>query len=88
MMIKVKEPLKEEYGFFHEGLILYTYLHLAADRELMDAMLASKVKGVAYETLIERDGSIPLLAPMSQKDSVFRKVQNILRSRSVVPVSC
>ncbi len=66
MMIKVKEPLKEEYGFFHEGLILYTYLHLAADRELMDAMLASKVKGVAYETLIERDGSIPLLAPMSQ----------------------
>ena len=56
MMIKVKEPLKEEYGFFHEGLILYTYLHLAADRELMDAMLASKVKGVAYETLIERDG--------------------------------
>ena len=59
MMIKVKEPLKEEYGFFHEGLILYTYLHLAADRELMDAMLASKVKGVAYETLIERDGSIP-----------------------------
>ena len=66
MMIKVKEPLKEEYGFFHEGLILYTYLHLAADRELMDAMLTSKVKGVAYETLIERDGSIPLLAPMSQ----------------------
>lgn len=66
MMIKVKEPLKEEYPFFHKGLILYTYLHLAADRELMDAMLQSGVKGVAYETLIERDGCIPLLAPMSQ----------------------
>lgn len=66
MMVKVKEPLKEEYEYFHEGLILYTYLHLAADRELMDAMLERKVKGVAYETLIERDGSIPLLAPMSQ----------------------
>ena len=66
MIVKVKEPLKEEYSYFHEGLILYTYLHLAADRELMDAMLEAKVKGVAYETLIERDGSIPLLAPMSQ----------------------
>lgn len=66
MIVKVKEPLKEEYKYFHEGLIIYTYLHLAADRELMDAMLEKKVKGVAYETLIERDGSIPLLAPMSQ----------------------
>ena len=66
MMVKVKEPLKEEYQYFHEGLILYTYLHLAADRPLTDALLASKVKGVAYETLIERNGSLPLLAPMSQ----------------------
>jgi len=66
LMVKVKEPLKEEYQYFHEGLILYTYLHLAADRELMDAMLDGKIKGIAYETLIEKDGSIPLLAPMSQ----------------------
>lgn len=66
MMVKVKEPLEEEYKFFHEGLILYTYLHLAADRPLTDALLAAKVKGVAYETLIEKNGSIPLLAPMSQ----------------------
>ena len=56
MMVKVKEPLKEEYQYFHEGLILYTYLHLAADRPLTDALLASKVKGVAYETLIEKIG--------------------------------
>ncbi|MDD7769840.1 alanine dehydrogenase [Suipraeoptans intestinalis] len=66
MMIKVKEPLPEEYDLFHEGLILYTYLHLAADKPQTDALLAHKVKGVAYETLIERNGSIPLLAPMSQ----------------------
>jgi alanine dehydrogenase len=66
MMVKVKEPLEEEYPLFHDGLILYTYLHLAADKPQTDALLNGKVKGVAYETLIERDGSIPLLAPMSQ----------------------
>ncbi len=66
MMVKVKEPLPEEYPLFHEGLILYTYLHLAADREQTDALLAGKVAGVAYETLRERDGSLPLLIPMSQ----------------------
>lgn len=66
MMIKVKEPLKEEYPYFHKDLILYTYLHLAADRPLTDALLQAGVKGVAYETLMERNGSIPLLAPMSQ----------------------
>ncbi len=66
MMVKVKEPLPEEYPLFREGLILYTYLHLAADREQMDALLAGKVKAVAYETLTETDGSLPLLAPMSQ----------------------
>ncbi len=66
MMIKVKEPLEEEYGLFHEGLILYTYLHLAADRPLTEALLSARVKGVAYETLVEANRSIPLLTPMSQ----------------------
>ena len=66
MMVKVKEPLESEYPLFHEGLILYTYLHLAADRQQMDALLEGKVKAVAYETLQETDGSLPLLAPMSQ----------------------
>lgn len=66
MMIKVKEPLEEEYPFFHKDLILFTYLHLAADRPQTEALLKAGVKGVAYETLIERNGSIPLLAPMSQ----------------------
>ena len=66
MMVKVKEPLEEEYELFHDGLILYTYLHLAADQAQMDALLKGKVKGVAYETLQEKDRSLPLLAPMSQ----------------------
>lgn len=66
MIVKVKEPLKEEYRYFRKDLILFTYLHLAADRPLTEAMLASGMKGFAYETLIEKDGSIPLLAPMSQ----------------------
>ena len=66
MMVKVKEPLPEEYDLFREGLILYTYLHLAADQQQMDALLDGKVKAIAYETLQETDGSLPLLAPMSQ----------------------
>ena len=66
MMVKVKEPLEEEYPLFHDGLILYTYLHLAADKQQTDALLAGKVKSVAYETLQETDRSLPLLAPMSQ----------------------
>ncbi|MBO4325384.1 MAG: alanine dehydrogenase [Lachnospiraceae bacterium] len=66
MMVKVKEPLEEEYALFHDGLILYTYLHLAADKQQMDALLDGKVKAVAYETLQETDRSLPLLAPMSQ----------------------
>ncbi|MBR6406496.1 MAG: alanine dehydrogenase [Lachnospiraceae bacterium] len=66
MMVKVKEPLPEEYSLFHDGMILYTYLHLAADREQTDALLQGKVKAVAYETIQEKDRSLPCLAPMSQ----------------------
>jgi alanine dehydrogenase len=66
MIVKVKEPLPEEYGLFKPGQILYTYLHLAADKSLTEAMLASKVIGIAYETVQEADGSLPLLIPMSQ----------------------
>ncbi|MBQ1312186.1 MAG: alanine dehydrogenase [Blautia sp.] len=66
MMVKVKEPLPQEYGLFHEGQILYTYLHLAPDPEQTKALLDGKVKGVAYETLMETDRSLPLLIPMSQ----------------------
>ena len=66
MMVKVKEPLASEYKLFREGMILYTYLHLAADKEQTDALLAGKVKAVAYETIQEADRSLPCLAPMSQ----------------------
>jgi alanine dehydrogenase len=66
MIIKVKEPLPEEYDLFHPGQILYTYLHLAADETLTQALLDKEVTGIAYETVTEADGSLPLLIPMSQ----------------------
>jgi len=66
MIVKVKEPLPEEYGLFHEDQILYTYLHLAASRELTEAMMHRKVKGVAYETIQTEDGQLPCLKPMSE----------------------
>lgn len=66
MIVKVKEPLPSEYGLFHPGQILYTYLHLAASRELTEALLKASIVGIAYETVQEADGSLPLLIPMSQ----------------------
>jgi alanine dehydrogenase len=66
MIIKVKEPLPEEYPLFHEGQILYTYLHLAADRVLTEAMMKAGIKGVAYETIEMKDGQLPCLQPMSE----------------------
>lgn len=66
MIVKVKEPLAEEYPLLREDQILYTYLHLAADRQLTDALLENRVKAVAYETIRAADGSLPLLKPMSE----------------------
>ena len=67
MIIKVKEPLEPEYDLFHEGQTLFTYLHLAPEPALTKALLDKKVTGVAYETVVGRDGrSLPLLAPMSE----------------------
>lgn len=66
MVVKVKEPLPEEYGYFREGLILYTYLHLAPEAELTKALVERKVIAVAYETIQLADGSLPLLTPMSE----------------------
>ncbi|BEU88177.1 alanine dehydrogenase [Selenomonas sp. TAMA-11512] len=67
MIVKVKEPLASEYNLFHEGQILFTYLHLAPEPELTAALLKHKVVGIAYETIRGRDGrSLPLLAPMSE----------------------
>ena len=66
LVVKVKEPQPSEYGFLRPGLILFTYLHLAPARELTDRLLESQVSGVAYETIVEADGSLPLLTPMSE----------------------
>jgi alanine dehydrogenase len=66
LVIKVKEPQPAEYPFFRRELILFTYLHLAPLPDLTDRLLASKVSGVAYETMREADGSLPLLTPMSE----------------------
>ena len=65
MIVKVKEPLKAEYALLRKGQILFTYLHLAASRPLTDALLASGVTGVAYET-IQVGNKLPLLEPMSE----------------------
>lgn len=66
MVIKVKEPLPEEYGYFREGLILFTFLHLAPEKALTEALIKSKVTAIAYETIQLTDGSLPLLSPMSE----------------------
>ena len=66
MIIKVKEPLEAEYDLFHEGQILFTYLHLAPEPALAQAMLNKKVIGIAYETIVGRNNTLPLLSPMSE----------------------
>ncbi len=66
MIIKVKEPLPEEYDLFHENQILYTYLHLAANRTLTEALMKKGIRGVAYETIENEDGLLPCLTPMSE----------------------
>ena len=66
LIMKVKEPLPEEYELLNEGQILYTYLHLAPARELTEALLRRKVIGIAYETVQLADRSLPLLIPMSE----------------------
>lgn len=66
MIIKVKEPLPQEYQYFREGIILYTYLHLAANPELTKILMERNITGVGYETVMEADGSLPLLKPMSE----------------------
>lgn len=66
MIIKVKEPLENEYKYFREDLILFTYLHLAAEEKLTKALMESKVVSIAYETVELPNRSLPLLTPMSE----------------------
>ena len=66
LILRVKEPIAEEYGRMREGQVLFTYLHLAADKRLTEELIARKVTGIAYETVQTPDGALPLLAPMSE----------------------
>jgi alanine dehydrogenase len=66
MIVKVKEPVEKEYGFFREGLVLFTYLHLAPVPALTQKLLDRAVTGIAYETIRDRAGTLPLLTPMSE----------------------
>lgn len=66
MVLKVKEPLAEEYRFLREDLVLFTYLHLAANKPLAEALMKSKISTIAYESVQLENGSLPLLSPMSE----------------------
>jgi len=66
MVVKVKELQSAEYGLVRRGQILFAYLHLAPDPALLDALLAADVSGVAFETVSDSSGALPLLAPMSR----------------------
>lgn len=66
LVVKVKEPIASEYPLLSEDTALFTYLHLAAEPSLTEALVAAKTTGIAYETVTETDGSLPLLAPMSE----------------------
>lgn len=66
LILKVKEPVAEEYRFLRPDLLLFTYLHLAADRPLTEELLSERVTSIAYETVATDTGALPLLAPMSE----------------------
>lgn len=66
MVVKVKEPIQSEYAYFREGLVLFTYLHLAPLPGLTNTLLDSKMIGIAYETVRDHRGTLPLLTPMSE----------------------
>jgi alanine dehydrogenase len=66
MVVKVKEPIEREYAYFREGLVLFTYLHLAPLPGLTNKLIDSKMIGIAYETVRDRRGTLPLLTPMSE----------------------
>jgi alanine dehydrogenase len=66
LILKVKEPTPAEYRWFRDDLVLFTFLHLAADRSLTEAMLKSGMRALAYETVEDANGRLPLLAPMSE----------------------
>jgi alanine dehydrogenase len=84
LVLKVKEPQPAEYGYLRDDLTLFTYLHLAADRQLTEALIAAETTAIAYETVRDADGRLPLLAPMSEvagQLSVLSSVTYLQRPR-------
>lgn len=82
LVLKVKEPIEPEYGFLREGLLLFTYLHLAADLELTKQLVDKRVTAIAYETVQLPNRQLPLLAPMSEvagRLSVLVGAQTLMR---------
>jgi alanine dehydrogenase len=89
LIVNVKEPIPEEYDGFREGQELFTYLHLAADRELPEFLMERKINALAYEAVELPDGSLPLLAPMSEVAGGCRSTprRTAWRARRVGPGS-
>ena len=79
MVVKVKEPIETEYRHFREGLVLFTYLHLAPLPVLTDKLLASKVTGIAYETIRDRAGTLSADTPSGLYRSLAPPVQRLSR---------
>ncbi len=86
MIVKVKEPQSAEFPFLREGLVLFTYLHLAPDPVQADALLKSKCIAIAYETVTDSLVGLPLLSPMSQVADVcqFKWAQRHWKNHMVV----
>ena len=81
LLLKVKEPIAEEYGRLREGLTLFTYLHIAADEPLTRALVDSGITAIAYETVETADRQLPLLAPMSEVAGPARAADGRLVAR-------
>ena len=73
LVVKVKEPIASEYYYLRPDLMLFTYLHLASNQPLTEALLQSKTTGIAYETVQTVSGALPLLTPMSEKEIAARQ---------------
>ena len=73
MVLKVKEPIASEYGFLRDDLVLFTYLHLAADEALTRALVDAGTTAIAYETVQLPSGLLPLLYPMSEVAGAWRR---------------
>jgi alanine dehydrogenase len=86
MIMKVKEPIAQEYGLIRKGQTLFTYFHFAASRDLTEAMVKSGAVCLTYETVQKADGSLPLLIPMSEVVWLRKKAQSTLSIQWAVAV--